>query len=78
MVTSPMNQVSCFLNNDTMFDYIAQTCGCDKYRVNPAIRLVSKLALASSAVTNTFNTLGDALMNEVNAFANRMSGVYRV
>ena len=74
LMTSPMNQISTFLNNNTMFDYIAQCCGCDKYRVNPAVRLVSKLALAASAVRNGFNNIGDAIMSGANTWLNRKFG----
>lgn len=81
LVTSGMNQISTFLNNDTMFDYIAQCAGVDKYRVNPSIRLVSKLALAASAVNNGnfFYNLGQApMVNDFTSFVNRLSGVYRI
>ena len=74
LMTSPMNQVSTFLNNNTMFDYIAQCCGCDKYRVNPAVRLVSKLALAASFVRSGFDNIGDAIMSGANSWLNRKFG----
>lgn len=74
LVTSPMNQISTFLNNSTMFDYIAQCSGVDKYRLNGAIRLVSKLALAGSATKNLFNNVGDAILNDFASFANRLTG----
>lgn len=80
LVTSGMNEVSVFLNNSTMFDYIAQCAGVDKYRVNPSIRLVSRLALAASAVNNGnfFYNLGEApMVNDFTSFVNRLSGVYR-
>ena len=78
LMTSPMNQVSTFLNNNTMFDYIAQCCGCDKYRVNPAVRLVSKLALAASFVRNGFDNIGDAIMSGANSWLNRKFGYSNV
>ena len=74
LMTSPMDEISTFLNNNTMFDYIAQMCGCDKYRVNPAVRLVSKLALASSAVRGTLNNIGNAIMSGANTWLNRKFG----
>ncbi len=74
LMTSPMDEISTFLNNNTMFDYIAQICGCDKYRVNPAVRLVSKLALASSAVRGTLNNIGNAIMSGANTWLNRKFG----
>lgn len=74
LMTSPMNEISTFLNNNTMFDYIAQMCGCDKYRVNPAVRLVTKLALTSSALHNTFDNIGDSIMAGANTWLNRKFG----
>lgn len=74
LMTSPMNEISTFLNNNTMFDYIAQMCGCDKYRVNPAVRLVSKLALTSSALRHTVDNIGDSIMAGVNTWMNRKFG----
>ena len=78
LMTSPMNEISTFLNNNTMFDYIAQMCGCDKYRVNPAVRLVTKLALTSSALRNTFDNIGDSVMAGVNTWMNRKFGYSQV
>lgn len=60
-----------------MFDYIAQCAGVDHYRVNPAIRLVSRLALAGNAAGNTFKNIGNALLNDYTSFINKMSGTYR-
>lgn len=74
LMTSPMSEISTFLNNNTMFDYIAQMCGCDKYRVNPAVRLVTKLALTSSALNHTLDNLGDSVMAGVNTWLNRKFG----
>lgn len=78
LMTSGMNKVSTFLNNHTMFDYIAQCAGVDKYRVNGSMRLVARLALASSATRNAFTNIGHAIMNDFTSFANRLSGVYRL
>ena len=71
-----MDKPSLFLNNSTMFDYIAQCAGVDKYRVNASIRLVSRLALAASANSNLFRNIGNAVLNDFTSFANRMSGIY--
>lgn len=77
IVTSPMNKPAVFLNNNTMFDYIAQCAGVDKYRVNGSVRLVAKLALASSAMRNVFHNIGDAVLSDFASFANRMTGTGR-
>lgn len=77
LVTSPMDRPAVFLNNHTMFDYIAQCAGVDKYRVNPAIRLVSRLALAGQAANNIFTNLGNAILNDATSFVNKMTGTYR-
>lgn len=77
LVTSPMDRPAVFLNNHTMFDYIAQCAGVDKYRVNPAIRLVSRLALAGNAVGNMLYNVGNAVLNDFTSFANRLTGTYR-
>lgn len=78
LMTSGMNKISTFLNNNTMFDYIAQCAGVDKYRVNGSIRLVSKLALAASVANNMFNHIGDSILNDATSWANRKSGTYRL
>lgn len=78
LVTSPMNQPGIFLNNTTMFDYIAQISGVDKYRVNGSMRLISRLALAASAASNIFTNIGEGFINDWVSIANRMSGVYRL
>lgn len=72
LLTSGMNEMSTFLNNHTMFDYIAQCAGVDKYRVNGSIRLVSRLALAASVGENFMHNLGDALLTDFTSFANRL------
>jgi hypothetical protein len=78
LMTSPMNRISTFLNNHTMFDYIAQCAGVDRFRVNGSMRLVTRLALAASAVTNGFQNVGDAVLNDFTSWANRLSGAYRL
>lgn len=78
LVTSGMNMPAAFLNNHTMYDYIAHCAGVDKYRVNGSIRLVSRLALASSFCGNILNNIGSAVLNDFTSFANRLSGVYRL
>ena len=72
LVTSPMNKVSTFLNNHTMFDYIAQVSGVDKYRINGSMRTVARLALAASAVNNTFNNISSALMTDWHSLTNKI------
>lgn len=74
LVSSPMHKVSTFLNNHTMFDYIAQISGVDKYRVNGSMRTVARLALAASAVGNTFNNIGDALLSDWHSLVNKTFG----
>lgn len=78
LVTSPMNHPAVFLNNATMFDYIAQISGVDKYRVNGSMRLVARLALASSAVSKTFVNLSEGLANDIVSIGNKITGVYRL
>lgn len=77
LVTSPMDKPAVFLNNHTMFDYIAQCAGVDKYRVNPAIRLVARLALAGNAAGNTLKNVGNSILNDWTSFVNKMTGTYR-
>lgn len=77
LVTSPMDKPAVFLNNHTMFDYIAQCAGVDKYRVNPAIRLVARLALAGNAAGNTLKNIGNSILNDWTSFVNKMTGTYR-
>ena len=78
LMTSPMDEVSTFLNNNTMFDYIAQCCGVDKYRVNGSIRQVSKLTLAASFANNILENIGDAALTDLHGLGNKLSGVYRL
>lgn len=77
LVSSGMNDPARFLNNNTMFDYIAQSCGCDKYKVNGAVRLVSKLALAASAANNAFYNIGNAVVNDWTSMWNTKLGTGR-
>lgn len=72
LVTSPMNKPSIFLNNHTMFDYIAQSCGVDKYRVNGSMRSAARLALATAAANNMFASLTNAVTNDWHSLVNRI------
>lgn len=78
LYTSPMNKRSVMLNNNSMYDYIAQCAGVDRYRINSAARLVTKLALSASSVRNTFYDLGSAGLNDVITTVNRITGLSRV
>ena len=69
MVSSPMNKPSVFLNNNTMFDYIAQMCGVDKYKPNGSMRLMTKALLAESQ--NFLRDLGEAAMEDYYGGMNR-------
>jgi len=71
MVTTPMNKPAYFLNNQTMFDYIAQCTGVDKYRSNSAARLVTRLALAASYYENIFYNMGESMTNAFHTIVNR-------
>lgn len=71
LMTSPMSKPSVFLNNRTMFDYIAQMSGVDKYRVNGSMRTVARLALAASAANNFMSNIGDALLTDWHSFINK-------
>lgn len=71
LLTAPMNKLSVLLNNQTMFDYIAQCSGVDKFRPNGAIRTITKLVLAQSAVDNVFSNITDALLNDWHSVVNR-------
>jgi hypothetical protein len=75
MVNTPMNQPAYFLNNQTMFDYIAQCTGVDKYRTNSAARIVTRLALASSYVENHFYDIGNAIANDFTTSVNRLTRI---
>jgi hypothetical protein len=78
LVTTPMHEPAMMLNNHTMFDYIAQCAGVDKYRINGSIRVVSRIALAALAGGNVFANFGDAIMNDAHTFVNRMTGASRM
>lgn len=72
LVTSPMNKPAVFLNNKGMFDYIAQSCGVDKYRVNGSMRTAARLALATAAANNIFANITNAVMNDWHSLVNRI------
>lgn len=72
LVTSPMNKPAVFLNNHGMFDYIAQSCGVDKYRVNGSMRSAARLALATAAANNMFASISNAAMNDWHSLVNRV------
>jgi hypothetical protein len=71
LVTTGMDKPAFFLNNHTMFDYIAQCTGVDKYRTNSAARMVTRLALAASYGENVFYNLGSALANDITTLVNK-------
>ena len=72
LVTSPMNKPAVFLNNNGMFDYIAQSCGVDKYRVNGSMRTATRLALATAAANNMFASITNSVMNDWHSLVNRV------
>lgn len=78
LMTSPMDKTSIMLNNHTMFDYIAQCCGVDKYRVNGSMRLVTKAILAASNGKNLLHHIGTALSSDFWDSANRFLGTSRM
>lgn len=75
MVTTGMNEPAYFLNNQTMFDYIAQSTGVDKYRSNSAARVVTRLALAASYGTNIFYNIGSSIANDLTTLVNKHTRV---
>lgn len=75
LVTTPMDKPAFFLNNNTMFDYIGQCCGVDKYRYNPGARMATKLALAGSFVGNGFYHLGNSIANDFTTLVNKYSRI---
>lgn len=77
LMTSPMNRMSTMLNNHSMFDYIAQCCGVDKYRPNGSMRIITKAILASQVTENFSSYLGDALTSDFWSAANRFLGTSR-
>ena len=72
LVTSPMTKPSLFLNNTTMFDYIAQIAGVDRYKANGAMRTITKLALMHSYEQNMFNNIGDALLSDWHSLSEKI------
>jgi hypothetical protein len=70
-----MNEPAYFLNNQTMFDYIAQSTGVDKYRSNSAARIVTRLALAASYGTNIFYNIGSSVANDLTTLVNKHTRV---
>ena len=74
LMTSPQDKASAFLNNHTMFDYIAICAGVDKYRPNGAIRLTSRLALMANTIQNIDSVIGNAVLSDVSSWFNRLSG----
>ena len=80
MVATAINKPAMFLNNNTMFDYIAQCAGVDKYRVNGSIRLITKLTLGIQAcsASGIFTNIGNALHNDVNSYGNKLKGTYTI
>lgn len=78
LMTSPMNKTSLMLNNHTMFDYIAQCCGVDKYRVNGSMRIVTKALLASSNTENWLYNWKQSLQSDFYDWANRFLGTSRM
>jgi len=78
LMTSPMDKMSVMLNNHTMFDYIAQCCAVDKYRVNGSMRLVTKAILAASDGANIGYNVGSALKSDFYDFANQFLNTSRM
>lgn len=78
MMTSGLDKTSTMLNNHTMFDYIAQCCAVDKYRVNGSMRLVTKGILAAGNGANLTYNVGQALKSDFYDFANRFLGTNRM
>ena len=74
VMSSGMNQPAMMLNNHTMFDYIAQCAGVDKYRINGAIRIVTRLSLAAAAGADVFHNIGNAILNDGISLVNRITG----
>lgn len=73
LMTSPQDRASTFLNNHTMFDYIAVCAGVDKYRPNGAMRLVSRLALMANTINNIDTVVGNAILTDFTSIANRIT-----
>lgn len=77
LVASGMKRPAEFLNNHSMFDYIAQRCGVDKYRPNGTIRLIARAALATSQLNSMFYHLNSALLSDYANIENKMFGKSR-
>lgn len=78
LMTSPMNKTSIMLNNHSMFDYIAQCCSVDKYRMNGSMRLVTKAMLAATNGKNLAYHIGQSLQSDFFDWANRFLGTSRM
>lgn len=78
LMTSPMDKMSVMLNNHTMFDYIAQCCAVDKYRMNGSMRIITKAILAASDGKNLSYNLGSALKSDFYSWANRFLNTSRI
>lgn len=78
MMASPLNKLSVMLNNHSMFDYIAQCCAVDKYRMNGSMRLITKSILAASDGANLGYNVGAALKSDFFASANKFLGTGRM
>lgn len=78
MMTSPMDKMAVMLNNHTMFDYIAQCCAVDKYRMNGSMRLITKAILAASDGANLGYNVGSALKSDFYSWANKFLGTSRM
>lgn len=74
IMSSGMDKPALMLNNSTMFDYIAQCAGVDKYRINGAIRQVTKIALATSYGSNWFYNFGNTIRSWGASMINKWSG----
>jgi hypothetical protein len=75
LVTTPMDSPALFLNNQTMFDYIAQCTGVDRYRANPAIRIITKIALAASYADSMFYNIGESLVSDATHILNSAKSI---
>ena len=74
LMSSQMDQPGRMLNNSTMFDYIAQCAGVDKYRINGSIRVVTRIALAAASGGEFLYNLGNAVLNDLGTKFNRFTG----
>lgn len=80
MVATGIDKPAMFLNNNTMFDYIAQCAGVDKYRVNGSMRLITKLTLGMTALSTRgmFVNIGNAMHNDLHHLANKIKKTYAI